>query len=192
MSIPSKKSPGYDKIPIRVFKDCLSAILPSITGLINNSFRSNIFPNVWKIAEIVPIPKMDDYQLANTNRPISLLPMLPKVCERVAHKQLTSYLSSYDWLSVFQSGNKKWYSTKTAIIHSNDFILNAIDKKKLTVSGFLDMSKAFDCLNHNLLIKKLQDVGISHQSMEWFQKFLPLRYQMVLITSSLSSLLPVF
>ena len=92
MSIPSNKSPGHDKIPIKVYEDCLSSILPSITDLINTSLSSSVFPTAWKIAEVVPIPKTDDYELANNNRPISLLPVLSKVCERVVHKQVDSYL----------------------------------------------------------------------------------------------------
>ena len=149
MSIPSNKSPGHDKIPVKVYKDCLSSILPSITDLINTSLSSSVFPTAWKKAEVVPIPKTDDYELANNNRPISLLPVLSKVCERVVHKQVDSYLIFKDRLASTQSGNKRHHSTETSIIHSNDFILNAMDNKKLTASVFLDMSKAFDSLNHH-------------------------------------------
>ena len=191
MSIPSNKSPGHDKIPIKVYKDCLSSILPSITDLINTSLSSSVFPTAWKIAEVVPIPKTDDYELANNNRPISLLPVLSKVCERVVHKQVDSYLIFKDRLASTQSGNKRHHSTETSIIHSNDFILNAMDNKKLTASVFLDMSKAFDSLNHDLLIKKLRHIGLSSQVILWFQSYLSFRYQRVRINSSLSDLLPV-
>ena len=191
MSIPFNKSPGHDKIPIKVYKDCLSSILPSITDLINTSLSSSVFPTAWKIAEVVPIPKTDDYELANNNRPISLLPVLSKVCERVVHKQVDSYLIFKDRLASTQSGNKRHHSTETSIIHSNDFILNAMDNKKLTASVFLDMSKAFDSLNHDLLIKKLRHIGLSSQVILWFQSYLSFRYQRVRINSSLSDLLPV-
>ena len=191
MSIPSNKSPGHDKIPIKVYKDCLSSILPSITDLINTSLSSSVFPIAWKIAEVVPIPKTDDYELANNNRPISLLPVLLKVCERVVHKQVDSYLILKDRLASTQSGNRRHHSTETSIIHSNDFILNAMDNKKLTASVFLDMSKAFDSLNHDLLIKKLRHIGLSSQVILWFQSYLSFRYQRVRINSSLSDLLPV-
>jgi hypothetical protein len=89
-SMPDNKAPGIDKIPIRVIKDCLSVILPWITSIINNSLANHIFPNTWKIAEVTPIPKEGDHELAKNNRPISLLPVLSKVCERVALHQLTS------------------------------------------------------------------------------------------------------
>ena len=188
MSIPSNKSPSHDKIPIKVYKDCLSSILPSITDLINTSLTSSVFPTAWKIAEVVPIPKTDDFELANNNRPISLLPVLSKVGERVVHKQVDSYLIFKDRLASTQSGNKRHHSTKTSIIHSNDFILNAMDNKKLTASVFFDMSKAFDSLNHDLLIKKLRHIGLSSQAILWFQSYLSSRYQRVCINSSLSDL----
>ena len=156
--MPDNKAPGIDKIPIRVIKDCLPVISPWITSIINNSLANNIFPNTWKIAEVTPIPKEGDHELANNNRPISLLPVLSKVCERVAHHQLTSYLTTNHRLSVHQSGNKTWHSTETSLIHSTDSILKAIDQKKVTAVILLDMSKAFDSINHNILLAKLEDV----------------------------------
>lgn len=181
--IPSNKSPCHDKIPIKVYKDCLSSILPSVTDLINTSLSSGVFRVAWKIAEVVPIPKTDDYELPNNNRPISLLPVLSKVCERVVHKQVDSRLTFKDRLATTQSGNKKHHSTNhsTSIIHSNDFILSAMDDKELAASVFLDMSKAFDSLNHDLLINKLRQIGLSSEAILWFQSYLSSRYQTVCI-----------
>ena len=101
----TNKVPGFDKIPLRVIKDCLAAILSSLTSIINATFESAYFPTVWKISEVIPIPKEGDHQVANNNRPISLLPILSKVCERTAHDQFTSYLLSEYRLSSKQSGN---------------------------------------------------------------------------------------
>ena len=122
-SIPSNKAPGIDNIPIRVIKDCIAAILPAITSRVNSSLGSLTFPSSWKIAEVVPIPKDGDHQQANNNWPISLLPVLSKICERVAHNQFNSYLTSRERLSKHQSGNKKWHSTETTVIKSTDAIL---------------------------------------------------------------------
>jgi hypothetical protein len=91
--MPDNKAPGIDKVPIRVIKDCLPVIAPWITSIINKSLVNNIFPSAWKIAEVIPILKEGDHEQANNNRPISLLPVLSKVCERVALNQLTSYLT---------------------------------------------------------------------------------------------------
>ena len=80
-----KKATGIDKIPIRIIKDCLQAISYPLTSIISTSLLTACFSNVWKIAEVKPIPKERDHEIANNNRPIPLLPILSKVCERVAH-----------------------------------------------------------------------------------------------------------
>ena len=87
-SMPTNKSPGIDKISMRVIKDSLPAILPTITSIFNASLTSGVFPSAWKMAEITPIPKEGDHEQANNNRPISLLPMLYKVCEKVVLNQV--------------------------------------------------------------------------------------------------------
>lgn len=140
---------------------------------------------------VTPIPKEGDQEQANNNRPISLTPVLSKVCERVVHNQLTSYLQSNDTLSKSQSGNKRWHSCETSVIETTDTILNAIDKKKLTAVVLLDMSKAFDSVNHDTLILKLQDVGISRDALQWFRSYLSNRTQVVRIHSTLSEPLSV-
>jgi len=86
---------------------------------------------VWKIFEVKPIPKEGDHEIANNNRPISLLPILSKVCKRVAHNQLMEYLTSKGRLSTKQSGNKEKHSTKTSKIQPTNIILSAIHKKAL-------------------------------------------------------------
>lgn len=162
------KSPGIDEIPIRVIKDCFTPILSTITSLVNCSIETCTFPSEWKVAEVIPIPKEGDNEKANNNRPISLLPVLSKFCEKTVHNQLCSYLQVNGRLTKTQSGNKKLHSTETSLIETTDTILKAIDKKMLTVAVFLDMSKAFDSVNHELLILKLQDIGASSSTLQWF------------------------
>ena len=184
--IPSNKVPGIDKIPIRVIKDCLTPILPAITSIVNASFATCTFPSEWKTAEVTPIPKNGDHEQANNNRPISLLPVLLKVCERFVHNQFISYLKSKNRLTKTQSGNKKWHSTETSVIETTDTILNAIDKKKLTAVVFLDVSKAYDSVSNEALILKLQDVSASISTLQWFRSYLTDRQQVVRIHSTLS------
>jgi len=92
---------------------------------------------------------------------------------------------------VTQSGKKKWHLCNTSVIETTDTILNAIDKKKLTAVVLLDMSKAFDSVNHETLILKLQDVGTSSHTLQWFRSYLSNRKQVVRIHSTLSEPLPV-
>ena len=190
-SMARNKSPGIDKIPLRVIKDCLPGILPSVTSIINATFRSAQFPNVWKIAEVTPILKDGDQEIPNNYRPISLLPVLSKICERVAHNQLTSYLIANQRLSPKQCGNKKWNSTETSILQTTDAILEATEKKELTATVLLDMSKAFDSVGHETLLSKLQDIGLSPIATEWFRGYLHSRYQVVKIHNAISDQLPM-
>ena len=149
------------------------------------------FPSCWKIAGVTPILKDGDHEIPSNNRPISLLPVLSKVCERAAHDQLVFFLSTKQRLSTQQCGNKKWNSTETVLIQTTDSILQNIDKKELTAAVLLDISKAFDSINHDILITKLRDVGLSCSSIEWFKSYLSLRYQVVKIQASISDQLPV-
>lgn len=185
-SMPSDKAPGIDKISIRVIKHSLPAILPSVTSIINESLASNTFPTQWKTAEVIPVLKEGDHEKPNNYRPISLLPALSKVCERIALNQLMPYLEENDRLSVHQSGNKKWHSTETSLIYTSDRILTAIDQKKTSAVVLLDMSKAFDSVNHDILVNKLQDIGLSPSTIQWFRSYLSYRYQAVRINTALS------
>jgi len=129
----------------------------------------------WKLAEVTPLPKTENHELANNDRPISLLPVLSKVWEKIVHSQFTSYLQSNDRLTKTQSCNKKWHPTKTSVIETNNIILRAIDQKMLTLAMFFDMSKAIDSVNHETLTLKLQDVGASKSVIQWFCSYLNTR-----------------
>ena len=98
MSMPNE-APGYDKIPARVIKDCLPSVLPAITTLINTSFKTKVFPAQWRYAEVTPIHNNGDRDQPANYRPISLLPILSKVCEKSAHNQLTTHLNNNSRLS---------------------------------------------------------------------------------------------
>ena len=176
-SMPSNKAPGYDKIPIRIYKDCLPHILKTVTSLLNTSFESCTFPRAWKKAEVVPHHKDGDHEVANNNRPISLLPALSKVAERIALCQFTSYLNENHRLTSHQSGNRKFHSTETLNLLVSDHIFKAVDGKKITAMVLIDLSKAFDSLSHAILLEKLQDVGTSSSALSWFGSYLSDRYQ---------------
>ena len=131
-----------------------------ISKLVNNSFKMAPFPKAWKIAEVIPVTKEGNSKKPANNRPISLLPILSKVSERLAYKQFVEFLTTHDKLSTYQSGNRKMHSTETALINVTDNILKAIDEKSASLLVLLDMSKAFDSLNHNLLLGKLRKLGL--------------------------------
>ena len=122
-------------------KDSAPGVIPSITAIINSSFTTSTFPRDWQIAEVSPILKQGDFEEPGNNRPISLLPILSEVCEKVVLNQLTPYLTTNKRLAVEQSGNKKWHSTETSLIASTDTILEAVDKRKLTAIVYRDICK---------------------------------------------------
>ena len=125
------KSPGIDKIPAKVVKDCKIHIVDQLANLINCSLQKCTFPSAWKLAEVIPLMKNDlDAEKGPNNRPISLLPILSKLCERVAYLQLTTFLTGRGKLSKHQSGNKKLYSTETLNILTTDYIIDQINGQK--------------------------------------------------------------
>ena len=159
LSFPSNKAPGPDKVSMKVIKDALPCILPTLTDIINCSLLTSVFPSSWKEAEVIPLLKEGDHEIANNNRPVSLLPAASKVCERIVLNQLNEYFAKKKCLSVHQSGNKKLHSTETLNIFMTDIVLNAMDNKELTALTLLDLSKAFDSINHQVLLMKLRSLS---------------------------------
>ena len=124
-------------------------------------------------------------------RPISLLPMLSKVSERLAQRQFVDYITTNKKLSENQNGNRKCHSTETALLHVTDDFLMAIDKSEVFVVVLLDMSKAFASIWHDLLLQKLQSIGVASSSLEWFHNYLSGRSQRVRIGDAISDPLPL-
>ena len=186
MAFQSNKAPGHDKVRMSTIKDALPCILPVITDMINRSLQTSVFPSAWKISEVIPLLKEGDHEVANNNRPLSLLPATSKICERVALNQLTSYTNKKKCLSKHQSGNKQLHSCETLGVFMTDKVFKAMDSKELTVIVLLDLSKAFDSIDHRKLLTKLKALGLSLGALEWFKSYLTGRTQQVKIGSVVS------
>lgn len=187
LSMPSNKSPGIDQISTQVLKDSLPIILPALTDIINSSLTTSTFPDAWKKSVLIPLQKEGDHEIASNNRPLSLLVVASKVCEKIALNQFSDYLTTTRRLTPNQSGNKKYHSTETLNIAVSDAILAAMDKKMLSALILMDLSKAFDSVDHLILLHKLSKIGASPATVKWFQSYLSNRTQIVRIGSSLSS-----
>ena len=161
LSLPSNRAQGKDKLHMSVIKDALPVILPVLTELINRSLLTSVFPFAWKESVVIPILKEGDHEVANNNRPVSLLPALSKICERAALNQLTECTTRQNSLTEHQNGNKKKHSTETLHIFMSDMILEAMDRKQVTALVLLDLSKAFDSIEHGILLRKLRELGVS-------------------------------
>ena len=176
MSLPFNKTPGCYKINTKILKDSSPIIAPIIRSLINNSFSSSSFPLPWKKAEIVPILKSGDNEEPANTRPISLLPILSKVCERAVHSQFVNFLDLSHIIHQMQSGNRKFHSTESTLLYFTDeLLMNNVDHRKMSVIVFSDMFNAFDSIRHDLMLCKLRKAGVSESACAWFESYLSQR-----------------
>ena len=141
--MPSNKSPGPDKVSMRIIKDCLRIIPGPLTDIINCSLATSTFPNSWKASEVIPLLKDDsDHEEPSNNPPLLMLTVASKICEKVALQQFSSYLQHNGLLNNHQGGNCKYHSTETLNIMISNFLIDAKDNERLSALILLDLSKA--------------------------------------------------
>ena len=156
----SKASSSLDKISPRMLKDAALVVAKPLTRIVNESLLQGTLPSEWKYAKITPLCKkgistvMDDY------RPISVLPVVSKVLERVVHHPLHSFLNEHKLLSSFQCGFGRNHSTEFAAIAFSDYIRRGMDLGLLTGAVFIDLREAFDSVDPEILISKLESYGL--------------------------------
>ena len=129
-------------------------ITGSLTHVLNNSIRTTVFPTQWKHAKVIPIYKSDSSLDVSNYRPISILPVLSKIIERHVHRELITFLNSYNLIRISQSGFREKHSCETALLKIIDDWMKSIDNGYLMGTVFLDLRKAFDLVNHSVLIDK--------------------------------------
>jgi exonuclease III len=178
-SLKTKDSTGFDNISTRLLKFINNEISPVLCLIINQSLLTGIFPSKLKIAKIIPIYKKGDNMIFSNYRPVSLLPSISKVFEKIVFKQIISYFTENDLFFDGQYGFRKEHSTEHAVTELVDRIYDNLDSGKLSLAIFLDLSKAFDMLNHKILLAKLQHYGVTGTSLNWFASYLSERKQFV-------------
>lgn len=183
------KSCSLDPIPTNLLRDCIDAILPYLTAMVNASLCQGCLPVSQKKAVVTPLlkkPSLDVHDLKNY-RPVSNLSFVSKLVERVAVKQLVDYLEANELMPKLQSAYRKHHSTETAVLRVLSDILTAIDKQQVTLLALLDLSAAFDCVDHDILLSRLQSTfGLGGVTLGWIRSFLTDRSQRVLFNGSLS------
>ena len=172
-------SVGVDNINSFVIKLLINRISTVLTNIINTSFQTGIFPDRWKSAVIKPIPKLPIPLAASDFRPISLLPALSKIIEKLVNIQIVAYLTKHSLLDPYQSAYRKNHSAQTALLKLTEDIFDTIDDSEVTLLVFLDFSKAFDTVNHKLLLAKLAILGFQENVCDWILSYLSGRQQMV-------------
>ena len=180
------KSSGFDHISAKVLKDAFLAIPNVLLHIMNASIASSSFPISWKNATIIPIEKKPNAPTPSDFRPISLLPLPGKLLERLVSNRMMNYLEDNKLISEGQDGYRKNRSTIKAISGLTDDVLDQAGEGKITAAVFIDFSKAFDCVNHNILLKKLANLGFSRSAVKWYQSYLTNRQQRTLANGILS------
>lgn len=183
-SLKNTKSTGDDGIALQYVKDSLFITLPYIRTIINTSIVTKKFPDQWKHALVVPIHKSGDKSETSNFRPISLLPVLSKILGKAIAIQLMSYMEDNKLMHKKQYAYQSKTSTEDALLNVTEKLYKNIDDKKLSLLVLLDLSKAFDSVNHKLLITKLNKMNVDT---EWFESYLSNRTQSVKINNEIKS-----
>ena len=163
-------------------------ILP-LAHIINMSLLTGVYPDLLKIAKVIPIHKGGSTQDINNYRPISLLSIFDKIIEKLIHKRLYNFLESQNILYSNQFGFRKNNSTTNALIQITEMIKESIDNGKYGCGIFIDLRKAFDTVNHEILLMKLEHYGIRNNILDWFRSCLKDRKQYVSFNEQPSELL---
>ena len=192
-SLPAKHC-KLDPIPTWLLKEVLDELLPHITKLFNLSLSSGTFPASFKTSLLLPLlkkPNLDINGLKNY-RPIANLPFLGKVLERIVSLQLKAHIDNLDLFPKHQSAYRNHHSTETATVKVLNDLLLAVDKGNEAVLILLDYTAAFDTINHDLLLHRLEnDFFITGTALQWIRSYLVQRSQQVIINDSQSESFPL-
>ena len=184
----TKKNCTLDPMPTPLVVDCIDVLLPIITKMINLSLESGLFADDWKCALVLPLLKNPGLDLLYKNyRPVSNLQYVSKLTEKMAFEQIHTHMMTHSLYPEFQSAYPKNHSTETALVRVMNDILMKMNTQEVTLLVMLDLSAAFDTVNHNILLTRLnEELGISGLALEWFRSYLAKRGQRVSIDGSLS------
>ena len=176
----SSSAAGADGLSLRFLKMCLPAVYHVITHIVNSSLTSHHVPKSWKLTIIHPIQKNQKSTETSNYRPISILPTIAKVTERIVFEQLFEYFTSHHLFSPCQHGFRTGFSTETALLTMTDRVLEAMDRRQVALLCMLDLSKCFDVIPHDRLLTKLRQYSVDTR---WFDSYLSDHYQQVLVRS---------
>ena len=189
--IDGGKATGLDNIPCKLLKIDADVVAPSLTCIFNQSLLTGIYPSDWKLAKVTPIFKNGSKTDLNNYRPISVIPAVAKIFEKIIYDQLYNYLNVNDLLTSCQSGFRSLHSTLTALLEtSNNWCVN-VDKGLLNGVIFIDLKKAFDTIDHEIILQKLAKYGVDQDALKWFKSYLANRLQRCNVNNHLSSTSPI-
>ena len=179
--LDASKASDIFNFPIRAIKLVSHLINEPLSIIYNKSFTTGVFPDKLKLAKVIPLFKNGVRTLVKNYRPVSILPIFDKILEKLVNKQLVDFLEKNKILSNFQYGFQKNRSTSLAVVDVVSKITKTLENKKIPCCIFLDFAKAFDTIDHTILLKKLEHYGIRGVAKDWFQSYLNSRFQTVII-----------
>ena len=178
-NLKNSSSTVHDEISTKFIKLSLPILAPALVDIFNLSISSGIYPDSLKIAKVIPIYKKGTHSSVNNYRPISILSSINKIFEKILYSRLTNYIEKFKILYKYQYGFRKNHSTDHTLTELVDQIRFAIDDQQMTCGIFVDLSKAFDTVNHEILLNKLEHYGIRGNALKLFKSYLCDRKQYV-------------
>ena len=160
------KAAGPDEVPTTIVKDVGDLVSKPLSMIFNSSLEKGIFPDIWKFARVTPIFKSGAKKDVYNYRPISVTSIFSRMLERIVHDQMFDFLLENNVITKNQSAFRKLYSTITSLICSTDHWYENIDNKKLNLTIFLDLKKAFDMVDHKILVEKIAQIRYEGQRWE--------------------------
>ena len=186
--LENKSSSGHDGISNKLLKSVKNELKKPLTLIINQMITTGIFPEAFKISKITPLYKKGDHSLLTNYRPISLLPRISKVFERIIYDQMYEYLNENNLLAKEQFGFRKNHSTEYAAISLVDHISKQMEHGKTPGALYIDLSKAFDTLSFDIILYKLNYYGITGKELQLLTNYLQNRKQYVIFNNHESEL----
>ena len=191
INMKPKSSCGIDKLSSKILKLIAHSIANPLATLLNRSLVEGLVPDSLKVAKIIPLFKSKERTCIKNYRPISLLPAISKILEKIVHFRTYSFLQQYRILSDRQYGFRPGHSTVYAAVDFISDIMNNLNNHKSVLSVFLDLSKAFDTIDHDILLHKLEFYGIRGIALNWFKSYLGNRYHYVTLDNKSSTCKPI-
>lgn len=190
-NLKTHSTPGWDEVPSSLLKNTYHSFIGPLTHALNLSLSQGIFPDELKLARVTPVYKSDNPQKVNNYRPISVLSVFSKLFEKIMYTRLMTFFEKHKLLYKLQFGFRANYSTDLALTYLIDTINKAIDSKEYAIGIFIDLSKAFDTVDHNILLSKLFKYGIRGVAYDWFKSYLNCRKQYIKLNTNQSCSLPI-
>ena len=189
--INTGKSSALINLSSKIIKDAFLVLPVQLVYMYNLSISTATFPSQWKIATVIPLFKGGNRLDVGNYRPISLLPLPGKILEKIVHSKMTQFLETNNILCQEQCGFRKGRSTVDSIVNLTNAIFNSINNHEACMAVFIDLKKAFDTINHTILISKLEYMGIGGNLLLWVTNYLHDRSQRTLANNSLSNPLTI-